>query len=73
MPASRLKPTVPLLNERVKAKSHDIKWGIDRGFKDGTSGYLSFKCYGYRSDKQQGLLIETNEATIVQIIFNLRL
>lgn len=56
-----------------ESKSHDIKWGIDRGFQDGTSGYLNFKCYGYRSDKEHGLVVEPNEAWIVQMIFNLRL
>ncbi|MEG1631476.1 MAG: recombinase family protein [Hydrogenoanaerobacterium sp.] len=56
-----------------ESKSHDIKWGVNRGFQNGTSGYLSFKCYGYRSDKKHGLVVEPHEAAIVQMIFNLRL
>lgn len=62
-----------LAQNESENKSHDIKWGIDKGFKDGTSGYLNFKCYGYRSDKEQGLVIEPNKAEIVRMIFNLRL
>lgn len=62
-----------LAQNESESKSHDIKWGIDKGFKDGTSGYLNFKCYGYRSDKEQGLMIVPEEAEVVRMIFNLRL
>lgn len=62
-----------LAQNESESKSHDIKWGINRGFQDGTSGYLNFKYYGYQSDKEHGLVVEPNEAGIVQMIFNLRL
>lgn len=56
-----------------ESKSHNIKWGVNKSFKDGTSGYLNFKCYGYRSDKKQRLVVEPNEAKTVLKIFDLRL
>ncbi len=55
-------------------KSRNIKWGIQHGFREGTSGYQNFSCYGYCFDKaKQTLVIVPKEATIVRLIFNLRL
>lgn len=62
-----------LAQQESESKSHDIKWGVDKGFKDGTSGYANFACYGYRSDDELGLVIVPKEAEIVRLIFDLRL
>lgn len=56
-----------------ESKSHDIKCGVDKGFKDGSSGYKPFKCYGYHRDEKQRLVVEPCEAKIVRMIFDLRL
>ena len=55
-------------------KSHSIKWGIRQGFREGTSGYQHFTCYGYRFDKiKQKLVAVPEEAEVVRLIFVLRL
>lgn len=63
-----------LAQNESENKSHNIKWGINAGFKQGTSGYQHFSCYGYRFDKtQQTLVIIPEEAIAVRMIFDLRL
>lgn len=63
-----------LAQNESENKSHSIKWGIQAGFEQGTSGYQNFACYGYRFDQvEQQLAIVPEEAVIVRKIFDLRL
>lgn len=52
--------------------SRNIRWGIRQGFKSGTSGYADFVCYGYCQDKNGNLIINNEEAKVVQEIFEMR-
>lgn len=63
-----------LAQNESENKSHNIKWGIQVGFEQGTSGYQNFACFGYRFDQvEQQLAIVPEEAVIVRKIFDLRL
>ncbi|MBP2660359.1 MAG: recombinase [Firmicutes bacterium] len=63
-----------LAQNESENKSHNIYWGIHEGFRAGTSGYQNFPCYGYFYDKEKLMLkIDSKEAKIIQIIFDLRL
>lgn len=63
-----------LAQNESENKSHNIKWGIQVGFEQGTSGYQNFACFGYRFDQvEQQLAIVPEEAVIVRKIFGLRL
>ena len=55
-----------------ESMSRNIKWGIRRGFQNGTSGYAGFTCYGYRNDGRGELRINEGEAEIVKRIFLMR-
>ena len=52
--------------------SRNIRWGIRQGFKNGTSGFADFACYGYRQDENGNLIVHDTEAKIVQEIFEMR-
>lgn len=52
--------------------SADIRWGIHRGFEDGSSGFISRPCYGYRKSKDGILTIYEPEAKIVRQIYQWR-
>lgn len=52
--------------------SRNIRWGIRQGFKNGTSGFADFTCYGYRQDESGNLIVHDTEAKIVQEIFEMR-
>lgn len=52
--------------------SRDIKWGIKRGFQNGTSGYAEFVCFGYRRGANGKLAIDEPDAKIVQNIFEMK-
>lgn len=55
-------------------RSHNIKRGITEGFRRVMSGYQNFACYGYQYDEsKQVLTIVPKEATVVQLILELRL
>lgn len=56
-----------------EARSHNIKWGITHGMKNGTSKLYSRRCYGYRQGPDGDLLINEQEAEIVRMIFSLYL
>ncbi|MEG1820595.1 MAG: recombinase family protein, partial [Oscillospiraceae bacterium] len=63
-----------LAQNESENKSHNIKWGVQAGFEQGTSGYQHFACYGYRFDEiMQTLVIIPTEAEVVRMIFDLRL
>ena len=52
--------------------SRNIKWGIKRGFQNGTSGYAEFVCYGYKRGDGGRLAIDEPDAVIVRRIFRMR-
>ena len=52
--------------------SRNIKWGIKRGFENGTSGYAEFVCFGYKRGNNGRLAIDEADAIIVRQIFTMR-
>lgn len=52
--------------------SRSVKWGIKRGFENGTSGYAEFVCFGYKRGDDGKLAIDEPDAKIVRKIFELR-
>lgn len=55
-----------------ESMSRNIKWGIRQGFRNGTSGYAGFTCYGYDHDESRSLRINEAEAEVVRQIFLMR-
>lgn len=47
--------------------SRNIRWGIEHGFKDGTSGYAAFVCFGYKRDKDGAFCPDEPNASIVRV------
>lgn len=52
--------------------SRNIRWGIRQRFKNGTSGFAYFACYGYCQDENGKLIIHDAEAAVVREIFEMR-
>ena len=52
--------------------SRNIRWGIRQRFKNGTSGFAYFACYGYCQDEKGNLIIHDAEAAVVREIFEMR-
>lgn len=52
--------------------SQNIKWGIKRGFENGTSGYAEFVCFGYKRGNNGRLAIDKPNAIVVRQIFVMR-
>lgn len=50
-------------------KSEQIKAGVIEGFQNGKSKYAMRRCYGYDISRDGLLVINPNEAKIVQWIF----
>ena len=55
-----------------ESMSQNIKWGINKGFQSGKSGYADFTCFGYRRSNDGHLEINEPEADVVRKIFELR-
>ena len=55
------------------AKSQNIKWGLVYGFASGTSKMANRVCYGYRNDEAGNLVIDSETAKNVKLIFDLYL
>jgi DNA invertase Pin-like site-specific DNA recombinase len=51
------------------ARSANIRWGIEKGAKDGTSGFFRRRCYGYRNNENGDLEIVPEEVEAVRFIF----
>lgn len=56
-----------------EAKSGNIKFGIEHGFKTGKSKIYDRICYGYSQDENGKLIINEFEAAIVKLIFEMYL
>ncbi len=54
-----------------ESMSRNIKWGIRKGFQNGTD-YTDFICFGYRRSSDGNLVINEPEANVVRKIFELR-
>ena len=52
--------------------SASIRWGIQRGFREGRSGYSDFTCYGYKTGDDGRLAVDLFEASVVKTIFEMR-
>ena len=52
--------------------SRNIKWGIKRGFENGSSGYAKFVCFGYKRGGDGQLVIDKPDAKIVRRMFEMR-
>ena len=52
--------------------SRNIKWGIKRGFQNGSSGYAEFICFGYKRGDSRKLAVDEPDAVIVRKIFRMR-
>lgn len=55
-----------------ESMSQNIKWGIRHGFRNGTSGYAGFACFGYDNNGTGNLRINDAQAKIVRQIFQMR-
>lgn len=56
-----------------ESRSENIKWGIKKKVEQGTSKLSDRKCYGYDSDENGKLVVNEEQAAVVQRIFNLYL
>lgn len=56
-----------------ESRSENIKWGIKQRAMAGTSRLYNRKCYGYKHDKDGGLIIDEEKAENVKLIFDLYL
>ena len=54
-------------------KSEHIKWGLQTGFRAGTSKLANRVCYGYQKDENGELVICQEQAEVVCLIFDLYL
>lgn len=55
-----------------EVKSFNTSWGIRKRFANGTSAKANTPCYGYCRNKDGELVILSEEAAVVQYIYNLR-
>ena len=55
------------------SRSQNIRWGILKRAKDGTSSIYKRRCYGYFTDKDGDLQINEEEAAVVRSIFDMYL
>ena len=56
-----------------ETRSDNIKWGIKQRASNGNLGFYRRKCYGYDKDKNGDLVINKEQAEIVELIFDLYL
>ena len=54
-----------------QAKSENVKWGIQRSTLNPESPAFSRKCFGYEKDEDGHLIINPDEALIVEMIYDL--
>lgn len=53
-----------------ESRSENIKWGIKQKVEQGTSKLADRKCYGYDNDENGKLIVNDEQASVVQKIFN---
>lgn len=62
-----------IAQEESENRSQNVYWGIKKKVIDGTSKIYTRKCYGYTNDENGELIIQSREAEVVQLIFDLYL
>lgn len=62
-----------IAQEESENRSQNVYWGIKKKVIDGTSKIYTRKCYGYANDENGELIIQPQEAEVVQLIFDLYL
>lgn len=53
--------------------SEAIKWGLKKSFLSGNSRLYSRKCFGYKHNENDELIIDEEQASVVRLIFELYL
>ena len=53
--------------------SESIKWGLKKSFLSGNSRLYSRKCFGYKHNENDELIIDEEQAPVVRLIFELYL
>jgi Site-specific recombinases, DNA invertase Pin homologs len=59
--------------EESRAKSENIRWGLQKSFESGTTKLFRRKCFGYTHNDNGELIIHEEHAKIVRLIFDLYL
>lgn len=62
-----------IAQEESENCSQNVYWGIKKKVIDGTSKIYTRKCYGYTNDDNGELVIQPQEAEVVQLIFDMYL
>lgn len=62
-----------IAQEESENRSQNVYWGIKKKVIDGTSKIYTRKCYGYNNDDNGELVIQSQEAGVVQLIFDMYL
>ncbi len=62
-----------IAQEESENRSQNVYWGIKKKVIDGTSKIYTRKCYGYANDDNGELIIQSQEAGVVQLIFDMYL
>lgn len=60
-----------MAQEQSESNSYSIRWGIRKGFIDGSSKFISRICYGYEHDDHGNLIINPGQAIVVKRIFEM--
>lgn len=60
-----------MTQEQSESNSYSIRWGIRKGFIDGSSKLISRICYGYEHDDHGNLIINPGQAIVVKRIFEM--
>lgn len=62
-----------IAQEESENRSQNVYWGIKKKVIDGTSKIYTRKCYGYANNDNGELVIQSQEAGVVQLIFDMYL
>ena len=69
----RMTTLAAVAQEESFMKSRSIKWSLNVGFTTGTSKLANRSCYGYVNDDKGNLVIDSDKAETVRLIFRLYL
>lgn len=69
----RMTTLAAVAQEESFMKSRSIKWALNVGFTTGTSKLANRSCYGYTNDDNGNLVIDSDKADTVRMIFRLYL
>lgn len=69
----RMTTLAAVAQEESFMKSRSIKWSLNVGFTTGTSKLANRPCYGYVNDDNGNLVIDSDKAESVRMIFRLYL